>query len=157
MGTEADHLCILFRVGGFGFVMPAAEMMAVRDMDGLVMEVDGSCIASCQVGVLGFQDVEVPVFDLTSFLRLSAVAPGEESRCLVFTGSEGPWAFIVDRVDGVFDRALFDYRELPDYLLEGRDAPYRSVAIRNGEPLVNFDPEELGRQLVGADYATGPV
>lgn len=148
METEADHLSIIFRVGGLGFVMPVAALMAIRDLEVLDSRAAEESFGPCQSGNIQFQNVTIPVFDLMSFLQLPVTAPQAESRYLVFSGDECPWAIVVDRVDGLFPRTVFDEQGLPAYLFETGGAVYDSVAVRNGEPLVSFEPEVLGRRLV---------
>lgn len=157
MSTEADHLCIIFRIGGIGFMMPVADLMAIRDPDDLSIDRSSNVFASSQVGSLQFQDLDVPVFGLSEMLCLASAEDGPEKRYLIFAGTECPWAIAVDRVEGVFKGAEFDCRELTSGLFEAGNAPYQAVAVYNGEPLVSFVPGMLEQRLFGADYAAGPV
>lgn len=149
--AEADHLRIVFRLGRLGVVMPVASLLAIREPDdGGLPEMPGPS-SDGMPAKLAFRGIEIPVYDLARHLCLDAGSHAPEQRLLVFVGAEQPWALMADKVEGVLDRADFCYQGLPDYLFAERPAPYLSVALKDGEPLVSFDALALEQLLAGGE------
>ncbi len=111
--VDADHLRIVFQVNGIGFVMPVADLLAIRGMDEDDLILVEQSTNPFQVGLLSYRETDVKVYDLASLFALAESDRCEEGQLLVFAGSDCPWAVRVDSVVGVVDAARFEFQDLP--------------------------------------------
>lgn len=141
--VDADHLRIVFRVNGVSFVMPVADLLAIRGEaeDDLTSQVQDS--ASVPLGFLNYRGTDARLYDLASLFELAEESNFKEGPLLVFAGSDSPWAVRVDSVDGVFDTARFEFQDLPAYLFRDELVPYHQIALYEGQLLVSLDAQQI--------------
>jgi len=140
----ADQLRIVFRVNGVGFVMPIADLMAIRGQDEYVLAVQEKFASPFQIGLMVYREADVPVYALSLLFELTETDPHGKDHLLVFSGADCPWAVKVDHVDGVVDAAHFKYQDVPTYLFRDEGAPYKQVAQYQGQLLISVGAETLG-------------
>lgn len=143
--VDAAQLRIVFNVKGVGFVMPIANLLAIRGKgeDTLTaMEQSGSPL---QLGFMVYRETDVAVYTLTALFELPEADSDVESQLLVFTGADCPWAVQVDHVTGVLDSAQFKYQDVPVYLFREGSMPYHQVALYADQLLVSISAEDLDK------------
>jgi chemotaxis signal transduction protein len=143
--VDAAQLRIVFNVNGVSFVMPIANLLAIRGKgeDALTaMEQPGSPL---QLGFMVYRETDVAVYTLTSLFELPETDSDVESQLLVFTGADCPWAVQVDHVTGVMDSAQLKYQDVPVYLFREGGMPYHQVALYADQLLVSISAEDLGQ------------
>lgn len=141
--VEAERLRIVFRVGGVGFVMPVADLLAIRGAGEDPLSQPRSSAGACQVGSLVYRSVSIGLYALTLLFGLPRDESSGDGHVLVFAGMDGPWAIRVDQVDGVKAVDQFVFQELPAYLFRDVNVPYHQVALHDGQLLVSVDAERL--------------
>lgn len=143
--VDADHLRIVFRMNGVDFIMPVADLLAIRGLEeeGLTPQVQAH--DPLQPGYLSYCGTDVQVYDLASLFNLTGEKQTGEGRLLIFAGSDGPWAVRVDCVDGVTDAAKFAYQDLPAYMFDDEFVPYHQVALYEGRLLVSLEARQMDR------------
>lgn len=142
---DADHLRIVFSVHGTSFVMPVADLLAIRgaNEEDLTSEVQSP--GSFRTGSLVYRETDVAIYDLAALFSLTGETARGDDQLLIFAGADCPWAVRVDHVAGVFDAALFELRELPTHLFRDELVPYRQVALHEGQLLVSIDARQIDR------------
>jgi hypothetical protein len=113
--VAADQLRIVFHVNGVGFVMPVANLLAVRGKGDDALTAVEQLDSPLQTGLMVYRETDVSVYTLTSLFELPEIDSYVESQLLVFTGADCPWAVQVDHVSGVMDSAQFKYQDVPVY------------------------------------------
>ena len=114
--VDADLLRIVFRVDDVTFVMPVADLLAIRGVDEDDLTPQAQPSDPFQLGSLTYRETDARVYDLASLFGLVEEKLGKEGPLLIFAGSDSPWAVRVDCVDGVVDAAHFEFQNLPAYL-----------------------------------------
>ncbi len=142
---DADHLRIVFSVHGIGFVMPVADLLAIRGVDEEDLTSEVQSADSFQTGSLVYRETDVAVYDLAALFSLTGKAVGDDVQLLIFAGADCPWAVRVDHVSGVVDAALFEFRDLPTHLFRDERIPYQQVALHKGQLLVSVDARRVDR------------
>lgn len=143
--VDADQLRIVFHVDGVGFVMPVADLLAIRGQDEYVLAVQEKSASPFQVGLMAYRGTDVPVYTLASLFELTEADPHAKDHLLVFSGADCPWAVKVDHVDGVVDAAHFKYQDVPTYLFRDGEAPYSQVALYQSQLLISVGAETLAQ------------
>lgn len=134
----ADHLRIVFRVNGTGFVMPVADLLAIRGPDEDPWTMTSPAAGSLKIGTLVYRETEIAIYDLSALFELGA-CPDSAKQLLIFAGADGPWAVPVDHVEGVVDVSAFTFQELPGYMFRDGMIPYQAAAIYENQLLVSAD------------------
>ena len=141
--VDADRLRIVFRVNGVTFVMPVADLLAIRGVGEDVLTPQGQSCESLQLGSLTYRETNTRLYDLAALFELEDGSLCEEGPLLVFAGSDSPWAVRVDQVDGVVDVARFEFHPLPTYLFRDEFVPYSQVALYEGQLLISADSRQI--------------
>ena len=141
--VDADRLRIVFRVNGVAFVMPVADLLAIRGVGEDILTPQGQSSESFQLGFLTYRETDTRLYDLAALFELEEGSLCEEGPLLVFAGSDSPWAVRVDQVDGVVDAASFELHDLPTYLFRDESVPYRQVALYDGQLLISVDSRQI--------------
>lgn len=141
--VDADRLRIVFRVNGVTFVMPVADLLAIRGVGEDALAPQGQPSEPFQLGSLTYREAETRLYDLAALFELEEASVCEEGPLLVFAGSDSPWAVRVDQVDGVVDATSFEFHDLPTYLFRDESAPYRQVALSDGQLLISVDSRQI--------------
>lgn len=145
----ADHLRVVFYVNGTGFVMPVADLLAIRGPGEDQLTMTAVPAGSLKRGSMEFRQSDVAIYDLALLFELGE-SPEEVQQLLVFAGSQGPWAVLVDHVEGVIDVNGLTFHDLPGYLFRDDVSPYRQVAIYDNRLLVSADVLEIENAWCGS-------
>ena len=141
----ATHLRIVFRVNGVDFVMPVADLLAIRGAEEYRLIPLAQPSDRYQVGSMVYKEIEVQVYDLVALFDLAKENQSEQGPLLIFAGSDFPWAVKVDCIDGVIDAERFEFQDLPAYLFQDEPIPYHQVALYEGRLLISVDSRQIGR------------
>lgn len=141
--VDADRLRIVFRVNGVIFVMPVADLLAIRGVGEDILTPQGQSSEPFQLGSLIYRETDTRLYDLAALFELEDRKLSEEGPLLVFSGSDSPWAVRVDQVDGVLDVARFEFHALPTYLFRDEFVPYSHVALYEGQLLISVDSRQI--------------
>ncbi len=141
--VDADRLRIVFRVNGVAFVMPVADLLAIRGVDEDLLTPQSQSSEPFQLGSLTYRETDARLYDLAALFDLEERSLCEEGPLLVFAGSDSPWAVRVDQVDGVVDAVSFELHDLPTYLFRDESVPYRQVALYDGQLLISVDSQQI--------------
>lgn len=145
--VDADQLRIVFYVNGVGFVMPVANLLAIRGKGEDALTAVEHHDSPLQAGFMVYRETDVAVYTLTELFELLKTDSDVESQLLVFTGADSPWAIQVDHVTGVMDAAQFNYQDVPVYLLRESGLAYHQVALYADQLLVSISSENLDQAL----------
>jgi chemotaxis signal transduction protein len=143
MMVDADHLRIVFQVNDVDFVMPVADLLAIRGLDEDDLALVDQPSEPFQLGSLSYRETDVRVYDLALLFNLKAESNCEEGPLLIFAGADSPWAVRVNHVVGVFDTTHFEFQDLPVYLFHDEFVPYHQVALHDGQLLVSVDSQQI--------------
>jgi len=108
--VDAGHLRIVFHANGVGFVMPVADLLAIRGKGEDELTAVEYPDSPLQAGFIVYRETDVSVYTLASLSELPDTDSNVESQLLVFTSADCPWAVQVDHVTGVMDSAQFKYQ-----------------------------------------------
>ena len=92
--VDADQMCIVFHVNGLGFVMPVANLLAIRGKGEDALTAVEQFDSPLQTGFMVYRETDVSVYTLTSLFELPETDSDVESQLLVFTGADCPWAVL---------------------------------------------------------------
>jgi chemotaxis signal transduction protein len=143
MMVGADLLRIVFRVNGVAFVMPVADLQAIRGVNEDALTLQDQSSSTFQLGVMTYREIDVQVYNLAALFDLAEENSCKDGPLLVFAGSDNPWAVRVDHVDGVIDATHFEFQDLPAYLLHDGFVPYHQIALYDGKLLVSVDSQQI--------------
>jgi chemotaxis signal transduction protein len=141
--VDADHLRIVFQVNDVDFVMPVADLLAIRGEDEDDLTPLGQSSGSFQLGSLTYRETDIRVYDLALLFNLMAENSCEVGPLLIFAGSDCPWAVRVNHVVGVFDVMHFEFQDLPAYMFRDEFVPYHQVPLHDGKLLVSVDSQKI--------------
>jgi len=108
--VDTDQLRIVFHVNGVGFVMPVANLLAIRGKGEDALTAVENPDSPMQTGLVIYRETDVAVYTLTSLFELPETGSDVVSQFLVFAGTDCPWAVQVDHVTGVKASAQFKYQ-----------------------------------------------
>lgn len=138
----ADHLRIVFRVDGTGFVMPVVNLLAIRGPGEDQLSLNDVSAETLLLGSLTYRETDVAIYDLAALFELEAGSV-DTQQLLIFAGADGPWAVPVAHVEGVIDASHLAFYDLPAYMLRDGVSLYRQAAIYENRLLVSADVHEL--------------
>lgn len=143
--VAADHLRIVFQVSGVAFLMPVADLLAIRGANEDELTQNEHSPELSRLGSFVYRETDVQVYDLALLFQLTRECHCETGPLLVFAGSDCPWAVRVDHVVGVFDSGSFKLQNLPAYLFDDVFVPYRQVSLHDGQLLICVDSQQLAQ------------
>jgi len=139
----AEHLRIVFRVNDTGFVMPVADLLAIRGPGEDELTLTSHSGGSLQLGTMAYRETDVMVYDFASLFELGEYPAPAEHLLLIFAGADGPWAVPVDHVSGVVNESGLMFQDLPEYLFRDGTVPYHQVAVYQEQLLVSTDVQQV--------------
>ena len=134
-------MCLVFRLGGIGFALPVDVVEEVYT--------GGAGGEGDDPADLVYRGVRIPRFDLASRLSLPVLASSRAGAVLIVKSAEVPLAVSVDKVEGVFPPALFEFHPVPPLLSLQANLPYQQLLIWRDQPLVFCDPPCLAALVEG--------
>ena len=139
----ADLLRIVFWVNGVTFVMPVADLLAIRGVNEDDLTLQDQSSSPFQLGFMTYRKIDAQVYNFAELFDLDEENSCKDGPLLIFAGSVNPWAVRVDHVDGVINAAHFEFQDLPTYLLRDEFVPYHQIALYDGELLVSVDSQQI--------------
>ncbi|MDG5469818.1 hypothetical protein P9J64_15960 [Deltaproteobacteria bacterium IMCC39524] len=105
--VDADPLRIVFHANDIGFVMPVANLLAIRGEGEDALAALERPDSPLQTGFMVDRETDFAVSNLMSLFEPPEPDSNVESQLLVFAGSDFSWAVKVDHVTGVKPSAQF--------------------------------------------------
>ena len=144
----STEMKIVFRLKGVGFSLSVTDLLHIQELEfGSVAEVVSEFGS---VGLVDYDGTSVPIYDSAPLFQMGETILGSTPLVLIISGDNGPYAILIDKVDGIFAIDQFVAVDMPDFFLASLDRPYSSVDIRNGEPLVSFNSGVFSQFLMEA-------
>ncbi|MCK4691443.1 MAG: chemotaxis protein CheW [Desulfuromonadales bacterium] len=139
--VQAAAKKLIFRLGEVGFVLDLASIIEICEQIVDAVDPGKADLDSGIVGSLLFRQTLIPVIDPTLRLELSSSTAIRDRVALVLRSSEGNWALLVDKVDGVYSSERFQPCELPPLLKQTVNRCFSQVELLDNEPMIIFEPE----------------
>ena len=129
---------VVFRVAGVGFSLAVDTLMEINQADDLDIDFSSADPEHGLLGTVSFRDDAIRVLDVRKLLDLP---PSDADNVLmVILGTDGAWAFPVEKVEGVSLANEFRSCDAPAILSGREQSPFTIIDIWRDEPLVCFDP-----------------
>lgn len=141
VGTIAKRL--VFTLAGIRFVIDLDHVVEVLEQLAGRLDPQRSDLRHGIVAALTFRHTTIPLIDPTLMLGLVSAFPLTERSALVLRGSEGNWALLVDRVEGLASADNFNNATIPPLLKASADFANIEVKLADGVPFVIFEPERF--------------
>lgn len=141
--TNADGKMLVFVLAGIRFVLDLDHVVEVLAQLSGRLDVQRSDLRQGIVAALGFRHTAIPVIDPTLSLGLVSDVDLTQRSALVLHGSEGNWAILVDRVEGLAPDTLFSRAEVPALLRTSPGYADIQVLLVEDAPLMVFEPERF--------------
>lgn len=142
--TEMADKRIVFRIAGVGFVLSLEDLVEIREAGAGVLDRSAADPEIGLLGLLSYRDQAIHAINVRQ--RIGLPAPESyETAYVVVNGSDGVWAFPVDKVEGIFSVEEFEIYEVPLLLRMNGSLPYQTLQVWRSEPLVSFEPLALER------------
>ena len=136
--TDSGGKKVVFRIAGVGFSLAVDSLMEINEAG--ADDVDSSSADPEQgiIGLLSFRDDAIRVLDVRKLLDLPSA--DDDAVLMVVFGTDGAWAFPIEKLDGVAQADEFRPCDLPALLLKSDRRPFAKIDIWRNEPLVCFEP-----------------
>ncbi len=95
------------------------------------------------IAALEFRHTIIPLIDPAGMLGLVSTIDYHQRSALVLRGSEGNWAILVDRVEGLAAADRFRRAIIPALLQATPDFARVEVVLAEDAPLMVFEPERF--------------
>ncbi len=141
--TKADGKMLIFVLAGIRFVLDLDHVVEVLEQLSERLDVQRSDLRQGIVAALEFRHTAIPVIDPTLLLGLVSDISLARRSALVLHGSEGNWAILVDRVEGLAASALFNRAHVPALLRAAPGCGDIQVLLVENAPLMVFEPERF--------------
>lgn len=130
---EAISRRLLFRIGAVGFCLDFRDLVEIREPVAGLIDVDQEDPAQAILGALPFRQTLIPAIDLSGRLNIDS---GELETALVLRSSEGNWALLAEKIEGVCPTAEMLDLELPRLLRPEGWSCFRRIALHDGAPFL---------------------
>lgn len=136
--TDSGGKKVVFRIAGIGFSLAVDSVMEINDAGDVEVDTSSADPESGLIGLIPFRKDAIRVLDIRKLLSL----PPSDNDTVLMTvlGTDGAWAFPVERIDRVALADEFRLCEVPALLLSEDRRLFAAVDIWCKEPLVSFDP-----------------
>jgi len=134
---------LVFTLAGIRFVIDLDHVVEVLEQLSGRLDSQRSDLRHGIVAALTFRHTAIPLIDPTLMLGLVSAIPFAERSALVLRSSEGNWALLVDRVEGLAAAESFNKAAIPPLLKASADFANIEVMLAEGVPFVIFEPERF--------------
>jgi len=141
--TNAIGKMLIFALAGVRFVLDLDHVVEVLEQLSGRLDVERSDLRQGIVAALDFRHTTIPVIDPTLALGLVSEIGLSQRSALVLRGSEGNWAILVDRVEGLAPTTLFSRAHVPALLRAAPGFADIQVLLAEDAPLMVFEPERF--------------
>jgi hypothetical protein len=141
--TNADEKMLIFVLAGIRFVLDLDHVVEVLEQLSGRLDVQRSDLRQGIVAALEFRHTAIPVIDPTLSLGLVSDVGLTRRSALVLRGSEGNWAILVDRVEGLMPGTVFSRAHIPHLLRAAPGCADTQVLLVEDTPHMVFEPERF--------------
>lgn len=141
--TKAVGKMLIFVLADIRFVLDLDHVVEVLEQLSGRLDVQRSDLRQGIVAALEFRHTAIPVIDPTLSLGLVSAIGLNQRTALVLRGSEGNWAILVDRVEGLAPGTLFSRAHVPALLRAAPGCDDIQVLLVEDAPLMVFEPERF--------------
>lgn len=142
MGS-GDARNLIVRIGGVGCLLDLTLVVEIREQIAGFFDFSYSDPELGIVGALNFRQTRIPVVDPCLRLDLNSTTSIEKKIALVLKSSEGNWALLVDRVEGISPADCFIACEIPPLLKTTTQEFYAKLELYRQEPMIVLEPERF--------------
>lgn len=139
--TKAVGKMLIFVLAGIRFVLDLDHVVEVLEQQSGRLDVQRSDLRQGIVAALEFRHTAIPVIDPTLSLGLVSDIGMSQRSILVLRGSEGNWAILADRIEGLAPGTLFSRAHVPALLRAAPGWADIQVLLLEDAPLMVFEPE----------------
>ncbi len=136
--TDLGGKKVVFHIAGVGFSLAVDALMVINEAGSVDIDTSSADHEQGLIGLIAFQDDAIRVLDVRKLLGLPSSV--NDTVLLVVLGTDGAWAFPVEKIDKVALANEFRRCDAPALLLDNDRRPFSLIDIWNNEPLVCFDP-----------------
>jgi chemotaxis signal transduction protein len=141
--TKAVGKMLIFVLAGVRFVLDLDHVVEVLEQLAGRLDVQRSDLRQGIVAALEFRHTAIPVIDPTLSLGLVSDIGLSQRSALVLWGSEGNWAILADRVEGLVPSTLLSRAHVPALLRAAPGYADIQVLLEGDAPLMVFEPERF--------------
>jgi len=141
--SKATGKMLIFVLAGVRFVLDLDHVVEVLEQLSGRLDMQHSDLRQGIVAALEFRHTAIPVIDPTLHLGLISDIGLSQRSTLVLRSSEGNWAILVDRVEGLAPTTLFSRAHVPALLRATPDYADIQVLLVEDAPLMVFEPERF--------------
>jgi chemotaxis signal transduction protein len=134
---------LMVRIGEIGYLIDLVWVVEIREQIGDQLDVRHRVASQGIAGALSFRQTRIPAIDPASRLALASQVAMKDKTALVLKSSEGNWALLVDRVEGICPADRLVLCQIPPLLKVAAGGYYSEIAILQQEPMVVLDPEQF--------------
>ncbi|MBW6509370.1 MAG: chemotaxis protein CheW [Desulfuromonadales bacterium] len=134
---------LIFTLAGIRFVLDLDHVVEVLEQLAGRLDSRRSDLRKGIVGALDFRHTVIPLIDPTLMLGLVSAAHIFQRSVLVLCGSEGNWAVLVDRVEGLAPADSFRRAIIPPLFQSAPGFAGAEVVLAEDAPLMVFEPERF--------------
>jgi hypothetical protein len=134
---------LIFTLAGIRFVLDLDHVVEVLEQLSGRLDARRSDLRQSIVGALDFRHTAIPLIDPTLMLGLVSSVDLSLRNALVLRGSEGNWAILVDRVEGLVPADIFCRAIIPALLQVEPGFAGAEVMLAENVPLMVFEPERF--------------
>ncbi len=141
--TRTIAKMLIFTLAGIRFVLDLDHVVEVLEHLAGRLDMQRSDLRQGIVAALAFRQTTIPVVDPTLPFGLVSDIGLSQRSALVLRGSEGNWAILVDRVEGLVPTAVFSRARVPMLLRATPGFADVQVLLVEDAPLMVFEPERF--------------
>jgi len=141
--TRAIGKMLIFTLADICFVLDLDHVVEVLDQMSGRLDAQRSDLRQGIVAALEFRNTTIPVIDPTLPFGLVSNVGLSQRSALVLRGSEGNWAILVDRVEGLMPTDAFSRARVPALLRATPGFADVEVLLVADAPLMVFEPERF--------------
>lgn len=141
--VRAPGKMLIFTLAGIRFVLDLDHVVEVLEQMSGRLDSRRSDLRQGIVGAMEFRHTAIPIVDPTLMLGLVSTIDIFRRSALVLSGSEGNWAILVDRVEGLVSVDSFSRAIVPALLRAAQGFAHAEVMLAEEVPHMVFEPEQF--------------
>ena len=136
--TDSGSKKVVFHIAGVGFSLAVDSLMEIKEAGAVEIDTSSADPERGLIGMLSFREDAIRVLDIR---RLLSLPPSiEDAVLMVVFGTDGAWAFPIEKIDKVAQADEFLSCDVPALLIGSDQRPFAVIDIWQGKPLVRLEP-----------------
>jgi chemotaxis signal transduction protein len=141
--VKAVGKMLIFTLADIRFVLDLDHVVEVIEQLPGRLDSQRSDLRHGIIAALDFRHTAIPLIDPTLMLGLVSAIKVPQRSALVLRGSEGNWAILVDRVEGLAPTGSFSRAIIPALLKASTTFSHAEVMLAEDVPHMVFEPERF--------------